>query len=492
VLLRVSGVNKYFGKNRALNDVNLEVRKGTVHCLVGENGSGKSTLTKIIAGVETPDSGSVAVSEHVLRSGNPRDSIRSGVRVIYQDLALFPNMSVADNLVFDGEEELWKFTRATGRKRRAERVLRELGVNIDPAARLGDLAAAERQIIAIARSVSSDGELIIMDEPTAALTHREIENLLETVTTLRDQGISFIFISHKLREVVSVADEVTVLRDGEVVATGRSEDFHQERITTLMTGGTVTNVDRATSPQATKTPSVAMRNVSIGKKLRNVDLALYPGVITGLAGVVGSGRTEVGLAMAGLIPLDRGAVYREGQVLKKLRANAKLQYVPEDRLTEGLFLDWSLADNVIVNDLESVLTRIRVISNSRIADLANTWINNLSIKADSAFQKVTTLSGGNQQRVLLARVLSAQPDVVVFNNPTVGVDIASRAEIHNLIRDVADRGTAVLLISDEPAELISVADEILFMTDGEITESATPDQLTENRLVEIITEGVNA
>src|SRR5699024_6223964 len=169
-----------------------------------------------------------------------------------------------------------------------------------------------------------------------------------------------------------------------------------------------------------------------------------------------------------------------------------LQYVPEDRLTEGLFLDWSLADNVIVNDLESVLTRIRVISNSRIADLANTWINNLSIKADSAFQKVTTLSGGNQQRVLLARVLSAQPDVVVFNNPTVGVDIASRAEIHNLIRDVADRGTAVLLISDEPAELISVADEILFMTDGEITESVTPDQLTENRLVEIITEGVNA
>ncbi|WP_324650071.1 sugar ABC transporter ATP-binding protein [Georgenia sp. H159] len=485
----VRDVRKEYGKVVALDGVELTIRKGTVHALVGENGSGKSTLTKIIAGVEQPTSGTVSIDGESLPTIDPRVSIAHGVRVIYQDLALFPNMTVAENLSFSGGDPQLRLIRRREVREHAEKALAGLGLDIDPNTRLGDLSTAERQLVAIARTVSSDGRIVLMDEPTAALTQDEIDSLLETIRSLSAQGLTFLFISHKLREVVSIADDVTVIRDGQIVATGPSEDYDQARITELMTGGVVENLRRAKPPASTDEPVVQVRDLTLKASFRNIDLDLYAGRVVGLAGLVGSGRIEIGLAVAGLVTPEKGEIRYRGEVATNLRDNPRLQYVPDDRLTEGLFLDWSIADNIAANDLDEVLGTAGTVSTDKIVELGTTWRDSLRIKAPDVRNPASSLSGGNQQRVLLARALAPRPDVIVLNNPTVGVDIGSRAEIHDVVRDIAGEGTAVLVISDEPAELLSVCDEIVFVHDGQVTARHGAEELDEEALVDIISRG---
>ncbi len=485
----VRDVRKTYGKVVALDGVDLTIRKGTVHALVGENGSGKSTLTKIIAGVEQPDSGTVAIDGETLPSIDPRTSIAHGVRVIYQDLALFPNMTVAENLSFSGGDPQLRLIRPRAVREHAERALAELGLDIDPNTRLGDLSTAERQLVAIARTVSSDGRIVLMDEPTAALTQDEIDSLLDTIRRLSEQGLTFLFISHKLREVVSIADDVTVIRDGHIVATGPSSEYDQARITELMTGGVVENVRRAQPPTSSEQPIVQLRDLTLQSSFRGIDLDLYAGRVVGLAGLVGSGRIEIGLAIAGLVAPEKGEIRYRGEVARNLRDNPRLQYVPDDRLTEGLFLNWSIADNIAVNDLDEVVGGGRTVSTDKIVELGATWRDSLRIKAPDVRNPASSLSGGNQQRVLLARALAPQPDVIVLNNPTVGVDIGSRADIHDVVRGIADEGTSVLVISDEPAELLSVCDEIVFIHAGEVVARRSADELDEEALVDIISRG---
>ena len=485
----VRGVRKTYGKVVALDDVDLTIRKGTVHALVGENGSGKSTLTKVIAGVEHPDAGTVAIDGRRLDTSDPRVSIAHGVRVIYQDLALFPNMTVAENLAFSGGDPQLRVIRPREVREHATRALAALELDIDPDARLGDLSTAERQLVAIARTVSSDGRIILMDEPTAALTQDEIDNLLQTVRSLSEQGLTFLFISHKLREVVAIADDVTVIRDGQIVATGPSTEYDQARITELMTGGMVENVRRAKPPASTEEPVVQVRGLTLRSSFHDIDLDLYAGRVVGLAGLVGSGRIEIGLAIAGLVTPESGEIRYRGKVATNLRDNPRLQYVPDDRLTEGLFLDWSIADNIAVNDLEEVLGRGGSVSTEKIVELGTKWRDSLRIKAPDVRNPVSSLSGGNQQRVLLARALAPRPDVIVLNNPTVGVDIGSRADIHDVVRDIADQGTSVLVISDEPAELLSVCDDIVFIHEGRVVARRDADELDEETLVDIISRG---
>src|SRR5690625_641397 len=310
----VRGVRKTYGKVVALDDVDLTIRKGTVHALVGENGSGKSTLTKVIAGVEHPDAGTVAIDGRRLDTSDPRVSIAHGVRVIYQDLALFPNMTVAENLAFSGGDPQLRVIRPREVREHATRALAALELDIDPDARLGDLSTAERQLVAIARTVSSDGRIILMDEPTAALTHNEIDQLLATIRRLSEQGLSFVFISHKLREVVAIAEDVTVLRDGKVVSSGPSEGYTQEKITNLMTGGVVDNVRRPRPVNEGQEPLIEVRGLTLGSRFRDIDLIMHPGRVVGLAGLVGSGRIEIGLAIAGLVRPERGEVRYRGKI----------------------------------------------------------------------------------------------------------------------------------------------------------------------------------
>lgn len=485
----VRDITKTYGKVRALDGVDLTLRRGTVHGLVGENGSGKSTLTKIIAGVVIPDSGSIEIGGDRVEHLDPRASIAHGVRVIFQDLALFPNMTVAENLVFEGEAPMLRRVSGRAVREHARRALDALELDIDPAALLGDLSTAERQLVAIARTVSSDGRIILMDEPTAALTHDEIEQLLGTVRSLSEQGLSFIFISHKLREVASIADDVTVIRDGRVASSGPAADYDTERIASLMTGGVVENVRRATPVASDETPVVQVRGLTLRSSFHDVDLELYRGRVLGLAGLVGSGRIEIGLAIAGLVEPERGEIRLTGKVAGNLRGDRRLQYVPDDRLTEGLFLGWSIADNIVTNNLDEAVGDGRTLSTGKITELANRWRNRLTIKTPDVTNPALSLSGGNQQRVLLARALAPRPEVIILNNPTVGVDIGSRADIHNLIREIADEGTAVLVISDEPAELLIVCDDIVFVHRGRIIDQRRADSLGEDELLDIISKG---
>lgn len=489
----VTGVSKTYGSVTALDRVDLTVRRGTVHALVGENGSGKSTLTKIVAGVVTPDEGTVAIDGETLDHIDARTSIAHGIRVIFQDLAVFPNMSVAENLTFEGDRPLLR--PALGRRHshaRARQALAELGVDIDPAARLGDLSTAERQLVTIARTVSSDGRIILMDEPTAALTHRETQQLLSIIGRLSEQAISFLFISHKLREVAAIADDVTVVRDGRVVSAGASTDYDQARITTLMTGGQVEEQRRPAPMDQGGQPIMEVRGLSLGTQFHDIDLDLYPGRVLGLAGLVGSGRTELGRALAGLLTPQRGEIRYRGEVLDSPRKNARLQYVPEDRLTEGLFLNWSVADNVATNDLDAVTGRAGTLSGSRIVALANHWREKLRIKTPSVTLPASSLSGGNQQRVLLARALAPDPDVIILNNPTMGVDIGSRAAIHDLIRHTADQGKAILVNSDEPAELLSICDDLVFIDEGRAVDRRRAADLDEDGLLDTIGQGARS
>jgi simple sugar transport system ATP-binding protein len=347
-------------------------------------------------------------------------------------------------------------------------------------------------LVAIARTVSSDGRIILMDEPTAALTHDEIEQLLSTIRGLSQNGLSFIFISHKLREVVSIADDVTVIRDGQIVSSGPSAEYDQERIASLMTGGLVENVRRVTPVGSTETPVLEVHDLTLASSFHNIDLKLHMGRVVGLAGLVGSGRIEVGLAIAGLVQPESGEIRFHGKAMSNPRANPRLQYVPEDRLTEGLFLDWPIADNIITNNLDDAVGSRRTLSSAKVHDIAERWRTRLSIKTPSVANPVLSLSGGNQQRVLLARALAPRPDVVILNNPTVGVDIGSRADIHSLIRDVASDGTAILLISDEPAELLSVCDDVVFIHRGRVVDRRRADSLDEDALLDIISSGGQA
>ena len=487
--VRVDGVTKTFGTVRALDDVSFQVRRGTIHALVGENGSGKSTLTKVIAGAHALDSGTVTLEGELLQDLTPRDALRKGVRVIYQDFALFPNMTVADNIGFDGGVNPAGLVPRRKNATRARDALETLGLSISPSTVLGSLSTAERQLVAIARAVSADGRIILMDEPTAALTQKEITAFLGTVRHLAAQGLSFVFISHKLREVVEIADDVTVIRDGKVVESGLASNFDQERISNLMTGSTVSNIRRETAWETAASALLTARGLSLGSVFHAVDLDLHAGRVLGLSGLVGCGKIEIGLALAGLISIDRGRIELEGTALEDRRSERTIQYVPDDRLTEGLLLDWSIADNIAMNSLDQTAGRGGLQSVAKIGELGEQWKDRLRIKTPTVAAPVSALSGGNQQRVLLSRMLAPHPRVLILNNPTVGVDVGSRAEIHDLIRSVADDGTAVLLISDEPAELMSVCDDIAFVVDGGITARHGAEEIDEEMIIDINGQG---
>ncbi|WP_158542879.1 sugar ABC transporter ATP-binding protein [Phytoactinopolyspora halophila] len=487
-VLAARGVSKRYGTVQALDDVDLAVRAGTVHCLVGENGSGKSTLTKIFAGSERPDAGTLTIGDRSdVAQVSARDSVAEGVRVIYQDLALFPNLSVAENLAVPAASGLLRRYHPRAYRRRVEQALQRVGLRVDPAVAVERLSVAERQLVAIARAVATEGRIILMDEPTAALTQDEIDRLLGLVDELRAEGLAFVFITHKLREVTDIADEVTVLRDGHVVASGPAADFDAERITVLMTGDTVERQRRAVREAPDTTPVVELRGGSLSGQFSDVDVALHEGRVVGLAGIVGSGRTEIGLAMSGLLPLDTGQLYAHGEPVRNARDLPLLQYVPEDRLTEGLVLEWSVANNVVVNDLQEVSGNAGLLNRGRIREVARRWRQALRIKVDDVDDPAGTLSGGNQQRVLLARALAPDPEAIILSNPTVGVDVGSRAELHELIRDTADRGVAILMISDEPGELLDVCDEIVVVRDGRVIGSWPAPELNEETIWQTIT-----
>lgn len=478
--LRLRGIRKVFGGVTALDAVDFGVGAGEVHCLAGENGSGKSTLIKIVTGVYQPDPGAgIEIFGQTHTQITPTLARKAGIAVIWQDLALFPEMTVAENIAFEtllGNRPRWvSYARLRDTARAA---LARLDIDLDLEARLGDLPIAQRQIVAIARALVSDARLIFMDEPTASLTQSETDALLAVVRTLSDRGVAVVFVSHRLAEVLEIAARVTVLRDGRLVGVYPTEGMTQSRLSELMTG---TSFAQAVTARDAAGPEVLrIENLSRAGEYDDISFTLHAGEVLGLTGLIGAGRTELCHSLFGMTRPERGRILLNGEGLR-LRSNRDavaqgIAYVSEDRLALGLIQPQSIADNAVLSILKRISGAGGLLSAQKKEATVSHWLRELAVKIGLPEDPVSTLSGGNQQRVVLAKWLATEPKVLLLDCPTVGVDVGARAGIFRIVRQLADRGLAILLVSDEVPEVFLNADRVLHMAGGRIIHQWDPRQ----------------
>ena len=472
-VLEVRDVVKTYGGVHALNSVSLTLIPGEVHCLVGENGSGKSTLIKVISGVERPDSGTIEIGGRVHQHLTPNGAIRSGIQVIYQDFSLFPNLTAAENIAM--LSELAERRVISSRKRihaAAERVVTELGLRLDLGAEVGTLSVADRQLIAICRALVSDAKVLIMDEPTAALTHTEVQRLFVIVRRLQLRGVAVMFVSHKLDEVLEISQRVTVIRNGALVESGEASGYTRRALANAMTGHEVSEERLVNDLPAEAPVLLSVENLSRTGGFSDVSFSLRGGEILGLTGLLGSGRSEIAEAIFGIHPADTGKIVVGGKEreIRSIRdaARAGIGYVPEDRITQGLFLDVSIAENMVASSLDSYRTRLGLLDRRRIRRSIAGLFARLRIQAPNAAAVVRSLSGGNAQRVVLAKWLDRKPSILVLNGPTVGVDVGSKEEIITILREQAAAGMGIIVISDDIPELVTSCHRILIVHDGRI------------------------
>lgn len=477
--LQLRQIHKSFVGVHALKSVDFSIRKGEIHCLVGENGSGKSTLIKIISGVLQPDSGEIVVDgRRVDRLGSAQTTSR-GIQVIYQDLSLFPNLTVAENIaISDLEERGRAFIDWREIQRTARAAMDRIKVDIPADALVGELPIGLQQLVAICRALTRDLKLLILDEPTASLTKRDIDSLLAVVRDLQASGIAILFVSHKLNEVFEVAERITVLRDGESVGTLPSAELTNEKLISLMTGKTITETRFRRGAEEGHV-LLEVRGLTKRHNFKDISFTLRSGEILGITGLIGSGRTELANALFGISPADRGEILVEGRPVRiasvQDAVRAGIAYVPENRLVQGLIMRLSVADNVIAAILAKLLGRLGLIEPRRRRDKAAQWISALEIKVSDPAVAVQTLSGGNQQRVVIAKWLAADPKILILDGPTVGIDVMAKSAIHGIIRDLASRGLGVLLISDEISEAVNNSSRILVMQSGKIVREIATD-----------------
>ena len=440
-LLELRDVARHFAGVRALDGVTLSIGRGEIHCLAGENGSGKSTLIKVVSGINAVDRGTVLVDGVPVADMTPRQAIALGVQVIYQDFSLFGNLTVAENLAIGAELRSRRRVVNWRRMRmHAEAAVARLGVHLDLDATVDSLPTSGRQLVAIARALMADPRLLIMDEPTTALTGREVATLFGVVRDIQSRGIAVLFVSHKMREMLDISERLTVLRSGRVVAAGPIAEFDEAAITRAMTGSDIAEAPYVWQPGLAVTPLLELDRLSVPDELDGISLRLLPGEIVGISGLLGSGRTELALALFGMRPQYRGTIRLDGAPVRLdsvQRAVAqRIAYVPEDRLTEGLFLPETIDRNIVATSLGR-LSRFGLLRSRAAASAAADTIRAMAIATPTGDRPVTQLSGGNQQRVVIGRWLLQQPRLLILNGPTVGVDVGSKAGIHATIRGLA-------------------------------------------------------
>jgi rhamnose transport system ATP-binding protein len=472
-LLEALGITKAFGGVRALSGVSFDVRPGEVHALVGENGAGKSTLIKIMTGAETPDAGRLIVGGRAIERLDPAASRSLGIAAIYQQPSLFPDLTVTENIAWSLETgSLWRRIDWRARQGRAVTLLaRAGGASIDPARFGGTLTFPEQQLVEIAKAIGAAARIVVMDEPTASLDETEVATLFSVIRSLRDEGVGIVYISHRLEEVFAIADRVTVLRDGSTVGTYQASTLDGEALIRLMVG----REPGALFPKRSvplgevmlELAHVANRDAGI----RDVSLSVRGGEILGLAGLAGCRRSELAETVFGLTPADAGEIRIEGAAVRHDTPGAAIRsgigYLPKDRRRHGVVAEMSIAENVTLASLPRV-SRRGLVQHRVETTIAGDFISRLGIKAPSGDTSVATLSGGNQQKVALARWLMTGARVLILDEPTQGVDVGAKAEIHALIMDLAAQGAAILMISSELPELLGMSDRIAVMHDGTI------------------------
>ena len=479
-ILSLRNVSVTFGGVRALQDVSFEVLSGEVQCIAGENGSGKSTLIKVITGVYQPGPESqMSIDGQIVAGMTPAQARSAGFQVIWQDLALFNEMTVAENIAIEAVlGGVPRLVDSRAMRRAARAALDKLGaeIDIDIDSRLSTFGVAQRQMVAIARALVRDARIIFMDEPTSSLTLHETRRLLEIVRTLSASGISVVFVSHRLGEVLEISSRVTVLRDGRVVGIYPTKDMTQSRLTELMTGKTlnqeISAQDHPGSPMV-----LQVSGLTRWGEYQDISFTVRKGETVGLTGLLGAGRTELALSLFGMTRPDAGTI-EIGGVLQRLRSNRDaikvgVGYLSEDRLSLGLIQPQSIADNLVITVLDKILEG-GLISPDKKRNLVARWIEDLSIKVGRPEDAISTLSGGNQQRVAIAKWLATEPRLLILDLPTVGVDVGARAGIFEIVRNLAAQGLAILLISDEVPEVYFNADRVLHMKEGRIVSEFDP------------------
>ena len=492
-MVELRDASKSYGAVRALRDGNLALRPGEVRALMGENGAGKSTLVKVLGGVIRRDSGEMLVDGAAVDFHSPHDARDAGIAVIYQEPTLFPDLSVAENVVmgYHPLRGLKRIDRPRMERDVAE-LLQRLGVRLDPERPVRGLSIADQQIVEIAKALSFDARVLIMDEPTAALSGPEVERLFSVVRTLREQGAAVLFISHRLDEVFTICDTVTVMRDGAVVHDARIADMTPDEMVKRMVGRELSTM----FPKQDTQPGEAV--VKVHRLTRegvffDVSFEVRAGEIVALAGLVGAGRSEVARAVFGIDRPDAGHVEMEGRRLppgKPLAAmRAGIGFVPEDRRQQGLVMDLSIARNTALTRLRA-LARSGLIRTGAENRLAAEWAEKLQLKYHRLQDSVGTLSGGNQQKVVLGKWLATDPRLLIVDEPTRGIDVGTKAEVHRLMSDLAGRGIAVLMISSELPEVLGMADRILVMHEGRITGELSRGEADEERVIRLATGNV--
>jgi simple sugar transport system ATP-binding protein len=483
----VENIVKSFGGARALSDVSMLVQSGEVHCLAGENGSGKSTLIKIMSGVHNPDSGLIKLSNKEFTALSPREAVQEGVQVIFQDFSLLPNLSVAENIALPNR--IVNQTRLVSKretKRIASEALSLIGVEMDIDTSVAEISIASKQLIAIARATNLGARLLFMDEPTTALTRKEINRLFKVVGELKKRGVATVFVSHKIDEIQEICSTITVLRNGEVVAEGPMKEFSAKSISKAMTGQDVSTTRIAPKLKSAKKKVLEVSNLTSKHTFEDISLSVAEGEILGITGLLGSGRTELAEAIFGKYPVDSGEIKVQGERVRLNSSRAALSagigYVPPDRLTQGLFLEQSILRNLVAVGIDSYRSGIGVLSPRKLSNEGGKWIADLKIKTKNSFNPVTSLSGGNQQRVVLAKWLAMNPKLMILNGPTVGVDVGSKREILEIIKDRASAGMSFLVVSDDIPELIQICHRVVVIKNGRISKEFEENQLNESSL----------
>ena len=483
IAISVKNVSKVFGGVQALDDVSFEVEQGEVHCLAGENGCGKSTLIKIITGVYHPEKGvKMNFFGNTFNSISPNEARNLGIAVIWQDLALFPEMSVAENIAFDSL--LGNKPRLISRQKIfdiAKNTINQLNVDIDLEISLKKLPIAKRQIVAIARSLVNKAKIIFMDEPTSSLTHSETDILLSIVKTLSKNKVSVVFVSHRLAEVIEIANRVTVIRDGKLVGVFNSEGMTQTKLTELMTGQEF-NSNVISKDKSDQKVMLQINNLSRLNEYKNINLKIRKSEIVSLTGLIGSGRTELALSLFGRTKPDSGQIILNDKILNlnsnRMAIDEGIGYVPEDRLSLGLIQPQPISGNLILPILKVISKINGLISLKKKKDIVTSFINDLNVKIGHHDDPVSTLSGGNQQRIVLAKWLASSPKLLILDSPTVGVDVGARAGLFKIIRNLANDGLAILMISDEVQEVYFNSDRVIHMSKGEFINEYNPNKIT--------------
>ncbi|GKX31533.1 putative ribose/galactose/methyl galactoside import ATP-binding protein 1 [Vallitalea longa] len=490
-LLKASDISKSFPGVKALDNVNFDLKPGEVHVLLGENGAGKSTLIKVLAGIHKPDTGTIKYKDKEVKIQGPKHAQEIGIGVIYQELNLCHHLSVAEN-IFLGREHVNGFR--LNRKKMIEeskKYLSLLQANINPKALVKDLTVSKRQMVEIAKTISMNADVIIMDEPTSSLSEKEVSELFEVIKTLKNQKKGIIYISHKMDELELIADRVSVFRDGTYIATKEYKDTNIDELISLMVGRSLDDKFPRVEVEVGE-EILKVENINVKNLLSDINFSIREGEILGIAGLVGCGRTEMAKTIFGAIKKDSGNIYLNN---KKVKINSPrdsvkngILYVPEDRKNEGLAVNLSVADNIILPNMEAVISKkLGIKKNKSIKKISDKTVKDFNIKTPSINQKINNLSGGNQQKVVIGKWINKKPKVLIFDEPTRGIDVQAKTEIYKILNNLKKQAVGVVVISSELPELLGITDRILVMREGTISGELITKEATQEKIMNLAT-----